>query len=138
MSQDTWKDVKSKVEGLGLKLKLHLEQEEDEADETARPGETRAAFEELGDKIQEAFSSFGNAAKDPAVRSDVKEIGLLLKDALQETFANVGAEVGDKMKSAADKMGQTKGQRAAESAADAANAGAQDTTVDSPTEDTGS
>ena len=130
MSQDTWTDVKGKVEGLGLKLKLHLEQEEDATDDTAKPGDTKAAFEEFGEKLQDAFASFGNAAKDPAVRADVKEIGLLLKDALQESLANVGAEVGGKMKKAGDKMGQT----GSDPSADEANAGAQDTVTEADTD----
>jgi hypothetical protein len=100
MAQDQWKDVKSKIEGLGLKLKLHLEQEDDDADER-EPGSTRKAFEDLGDRIEDAFEAFGNAAKDPAIRTDVKDLGLLLKDAIQDTLSGVGAEVrqaGERMK----------------------------------------
>lgn len=97
MAQDRWTDVKSKVEGLGLKLKLHVQQEDDEAEER-EPGSTRAALDDLGERLEDAFEAFGNAAKDPAVRSDVKEIGLLLKDALQETMSGVGAEVGDRFR----------------------------------------
>lgn len=97
MDQDRWIDVKSKVEGLGLKLKLHLQQEDDDAAER-EPGSTRAAFDDLGERLEDAFEAFGNAAKDPAVRADVQEIGLLLKDALRETMGNVGAEVGDRFR----------------------------------------
>ncbi len=106
MANDSWKEVKSKVEGLGLKLKLHLEQENDDADTTAEPGDTRAAVEELGEKLQEAFASFGNAAKDPAVRTDVKEIGTLLKEAVVDTFNEVGAEMGDSFKKTGDRSSQ--------------------------------
>ncbi len=95
MSQDTWKEVRDKVEGLGLKLKLHLEQENDEADTTSSPGDTKAAVEDLGQKLQDAFASFGNAAKDPAVQSDMKDIGASLKDAMLETFSAVGAKVDE-------------------------------------------
>jgi len=97
MTQDTWKDLKSKVEGLGLKLKLHLEQEEDETNTEAKPGDTKAAVEDLGNKVQDAFNSFGAAAKDQAVRDDVKDIGMMLKDTMLETFSNVNAEVGDRI-----------------------------------------
>lgn len=100
MSQDNWKDVKSKVEGLGLKLKLHLEQEADETNDEANPGDTKAAIEELGTKLQDAFASFGAAAKDQAVRDDVKDIGLTLKDAMYETLSTVGGEVGEAVKKA--------------------------------------
>jgi hypothetical protein len=109
MSQDQWKDVRSKVEGLGLKLKLHLEQEDDDANER-QPGSTRKAFEDLGDRLEDAFEAFGNAAKDPAVRADVKELGVLLKDAIQESLSGVGAEVrqaGERMKEGRSRGGDT-------------------------------
>lgn len=95
MSTDNWKEIRDKVEGLGLKLKLHLDQENDDADATATPGDTRAAVEDLGNRLQDAMSSFGNAAKDPAVHADVKEIGLLLKDAMMETLSAAGTKVDE-------------------------------------------
>ena len=92
---DTWKDVASKAEALGLKLKLHLEQEQEPGDEPA-PGDTKAMVEDLGRKVQDAFESVGNAAKDPAVHEDVKEMGRLFKDALMDTISTVGTEVRDR------------------------------------------
>ncbi len=111
MAQDDWKEVKSKMEGLGLKLKLHLEQENDESDDTATPGETKAAIEELGQKLQDAFASFSDAAKDPAVRTDLKDIGALLREAMINTFGEVGAEVGENLKKAGDKVNEKTGDR---------------------------
>lgn len=90
--QDSWKEVASKAEALGLKLKLHLEQEQDEGSER-EPGDTKAMVEELGQRLSDAFDGVGNAAKDPAVHEDVKDIGNVLKDALLATFNAVGAEV---------------------------------------------
>lgn len=107
MSQDRWQDVKTKVEGLGLKLKLHLEQEADEdGAEGDAAGQAQAAIEEMGAKLQDAVNSLGNAAKDPAIRSDLKDLGVLLRDAMNETFSTVGAEVGGILK-------KTKGDMAA-------------------------
>ncbi len=102
MSQDQWADVKSKVEGLGLKLKLHLQQEVDEDDER-EPGSTRAAMEDLGERLEDAFEAFGNAARDPAVQADIKEIGLLLRDALNDTMS----QAGERMRAAADSAGRS-------------------------------
>ena len=90
--QDSWKEVASKAEALGLKLKLHLEQEQDEASER-EPGDTKAMIDDLGQRLSDAFEGVGNAAKDPAVHEDVKDIGKVLKDALLSTFNAVGAEV---------------------------------------------
>ncbi len=109
MSQDRWQEVKTKVEGLGLKLKLHLEQEADEhGPDGEATGQAQAAIEEMGAKLQDAVNSLGNAAKDPAIRSDLKDLGELLRDAMNETFSTVGAEVGGILK-------KTKGEMAAES-----------------------
>ncbi|NNK91030.1 MAG: hypothetical protein HKO87_01235 [Acidimicrobiia bacterium] len=90
--KDSWREVAGKAEALGLKLKLHLEQEHDET--TPRePGDTKALVDDLGQRLQEAFDSMGNAAQDPAVHEDVKDMGRLMKDALLSTFNAVGAEV---------------------------------------------
>ena len=90
--QDTWKELGSKAEALGLKLKLHLEQEQDEATQR-EPGDTKATIEEMGKKFSEAFDSMGNAAKDEAVHEDIKEMGAIFKDALLATFNKVSSEV---------------------------------------------
>ena len=90
--QDSWKEVSSKAEALGLKLKLHLEQEQDGESER-QEGDTKQMVDEFGRKLGDAFDSMGNAAKDPAVHEDVKDLGRLFKDALMATFQTVGAEV---------------------------------------------
>lgn len=94
--QESWKEVATKAEALGLKLKLHLEQEQDDDHEARTEGDTKAMVDELGRKISDAFDSFGNAAKDPAVHDDVKDIGRLFRDALATTFHAVGAEVSSR------------------------------------------
>ena len=98
--QDSWKEVASKAEALGLKLKLHMEREADADDETAEEGSTKATLEDFGRKLQDAFESLGEAAKDPAVHADFKDMGLLFKDAITDTFSSVSTEVGDAMKKA--------------------------------------
>ncbi len=92
---ESWKDVASKAEALGLKLKLHLEQEQEDG-AAPEPGDTKAMVDDLGRKVQDAFESVGNAAKDPAVHEDVKEMGRLFKDALMGTLSTVGTEVRDR------------------------------------------
>lgn len=96
--QDSWKDVADKAESLGLKLKLHLEQEQDADDEEYSTGDTKEMLDDLGHKLNDAFDSFGNAAKDPAVHEDFRDIGRLLVDALVTTFNTVGAEVSSRTK----------------------------------------
>jgi len=124
MSQDRWEEVKSQVEGLGLKLKLHLEQEHEAADDDGATShsDAKAALEEMGTKLQDAFDSLGNAAKDPAIRADVKELGILLRDAMNETLSTVGAEVGQI-------INKTKGEMSTEGG-DGTSDGADDDAVD--------
>jgi hypothetical protein len=93
--QESWSEVMSRAEALGLKLKLHLEQEHD-ATADREPGDTKAMVDDLGHRLQEAFDSMGNAAKDPAVHEDVKDMGRLVKDALLSTFNAVGAEINSR------------------------------------------
>lgn len=94
--QDSWKDVAGKAEALGLKLKLHLEQEKEASDDGPVAGDTKALVDELTRKVSDAFDSIGNAAKDPAVHDDVKDMGRLFRDALVTTFNTVGAEVSSR------------------------------------------
>ena len=131
MSQDRWQEVKDKVEGLGLKLKLHLEQEhEEDGGDAAGDGvkQAQAAIEEMGAKLQDAVNSMGNAAKDPAIRSDLRDLGELLRDAMNETFSAVGAEVGGILK-------KTKGDMAAQGDAASEVAEAVNDAVDEATAD---
>jgi hypothetical protein len=121
--QDSWKEVAGKAEALGLKLKLHLAQEksEDPDGESTTESDAKAVVEDLGRKIQEAFDSAGNAAKDPAVHDDVKEMGRLFKDALLATVSTVGQEVQTRVD------GATK-------SADVEDASAEDAVVDASAE----
>lgn len=104
--RDTWRDVAAKAEAIGLKLRLHLEQEDQAGSDTqgAEPasGGTRAAIDELGAKLKDAIEAFGAAAKDPAVRTDVVDMGSLLKDALVTTFSAVGADVSEAARGVGD------------------------------------
>jgi Flp pilus assembly pilin Flp len=114
--RESWREVASKAESLGLKLRLHLEQEEGATDEPGGEGAsdeappaggagTRAAIEDLGNRLKDAFESFGAAAKDPAVRADVVDIGALLKDALMTTFTTVSADVTGAVRKAGGRSG---------------------------------
>ncbi len=125
MSQDRWQEVKAKVEGLGLKLKLHLEQENQEIDVDGEAGQTQAAIEEMGAKLQDAVNSLGNAAKDPAIRADLRDLGELLRDAMNETISTVGSEMGDILKKTKGEMAADQVEAApdAESVADDATGG---------------
>ena len=117
--QDSWKELASKAESLGLKLKLHLEQDStpedgdggfsDLADNASASGsrDPKALAEEAARKVQEAFDSLGSAAKDPAVHADAKDLGKLFKDAIMTTVGAVGSEVASKTSAARDVLDGT-------------------------------
>jgi len=91
-SRSAWNDAGERLSGLGLKLKLHYEQQRGEEGEQAR-SEVEGAVKRLADAVQDAFEAMGVAAKDQAVREDVKQVGQSLTDALNATFAEVSEEV---------------------------------------------
>lgn len=77
-----WSEVGERLEALALKLKLHFEQ-------TGRREEAPAAIEKLRNSVSEAFEAAGNAVRDDAVRTDIREAGRLFVDAVSATFAKV-------------------------------------------------
>ena len=81
-----WTKVGDELSGLGLKLKYHAQQEfsgdDDDAESSA---DVKDALKRLAAAIDDAVDAVGNAAKDPAVRTDVKNTGQSLLTALTTT-----------------------------------------------------
>jgi len=109
-SKENWEDVLSKIEGIGLKLKMHLEAEfaddpdepkeadvvEDAAGTAEKGSETdalMAGVEKFVDMIDDAFDAIGSAAKNDAVRSDFRDLGEQLRNALAATWNDAGADL---------------------------------------------
>ncbi len=80
--KQAWSNVADELSGLGLKLKYHVQEEFAEDGGT----EVKAALQRLANAIEETVDVVGNVAKDPAVRSDVRDSGRLFIDALSTTF----------------------------------------------------
>jgi hypothetical protein len=81
--ESSWGELGSRLDALGLKLKMHYEQAGDGTD-------AKETLEKLKKGVQEAFDATGNAVKDEAVRSDVKEAGRLFADAIGESLNKLG------------------------------------------------
>lgn len=96
-SRAAWRDTGERFNQLGLKLKLHYEEQRGEEAERAR-GEVEGAVRRLADAVQDAFEAIGAAARDQAVREDVKQVGQSLTDALNATFAEVSGHVREAMR----------------------------------------
>lgn len=96
--RSAWNEAGERLQGLGATLKQHYAQQRgDEAGQTKE--QVGDAFKKVGEALQGAFDALGAAAKDPAVKEDVKQAGRSVSDALSVTFA----ELSDDVKKAFDK-----------------------------------
>ena len=89
--RQAWEQVGENLSGLGVKLKEHLNQELSDDDEE----KVASALKRLGDAIEETVDAIGNAAKDPAVKDDVKTLGKSFFEALSVTVELAGEKVRD-------------------------------------------
>jgi hypothetical protein len=80
-----WRALGDRVEELGQKLKSHLSQ--------ADTSDVSDALDKLGRTVREAFDAAGQAVRDEAVRSDVREVGRAFADAVTATFNRAKADV---------------------------------------------
>jgi enamine deaminase RidA (YjgF/YER057c/UK114 family) len=90
-TKQAWDEVADRFASLGLKLKLHFE----ETAAAARPDEdaVKEALAALRESLDKAFSSVGNAVKDPSVKDDVVDVARSLGDALATTFSKVSDDL---------------------------------------------
>lgn len=103
--RSAWNEAGDRLQSLGASLKQHYAQQRgDDAGQTKE--EVSDAFKKVGDALQGAFDALGAAAKDPAVKDEVKQTGRSVADALSVTFS----EIADDVKAAFDKR---KGEAAA-------------------------
>lgn len=79
--QPSWHDVAERLRALAQKIKLHAKQSGD--------GGLPAAMTTLGQSVRESFDTAEKTIRDPAVRSDVRELGKLLADALTAAASQV-------------------------------------------------
>jgi len=84
-----WSELADRLDALALKLKLHYEQ-------AGGDGVPRA-LDELRDSVQEAFTAAGNAIQDDAVRTDVREVGVMVAEAVADGLTTVGSDLREAM-----------------------------------------
>ena len=83
-----WSEVASQLNELGLKLQLHFEQAAAEGREDEE--KVKDALRAIGDAVEQAFGALAAAARDDAVRADIKDVGGAVRGALDATFAELG------------------------------------------------
>jgi hypothetical protein len=91
-AKSAWVDTGEQLSSLGSKLGAHYEKQRGTEGAQAR-AETEEALKRVGQAVQDAFEAVGAAAKDEAVRQDVKQVGRSLVGALELTFRQVSGEI---------------------------------------------
>lgn len=91
-AKSAWHEASERFGSLGTKLKLHYEQQRGQEADQAK-AEVRDAMRKLTSALEDAFEAIGTAARDDAVKTDVKQVGQSLATALGATFSQVSAEV---------------------------------------------
>ncbi|HET9656732.1 MAG TPA: hypothetical protein VFP72_15375 [Kineosporiaceae bacterium] len=91
-ARSAWHETGERFSSLGAKLKQHYEQQRGTDAEQSK-AEVRDALKRLSGALEDAFEAIGSAARDDAVKSDVKQVGQSLVGALGVTFNEVSAEV---------------------------------------------
>jgi len=81
---EDWNEVVDAVEGLALKLKLHFETIAEEPS-----AGVKSAVEDMGQAVERSFDALRNAVDDPAVKQDVKDVAIALRDAVCNSFSSL-------------------------------------------------
>jgi|SRR5918993_5000574 hypothetical protein len=94
-----WNDASARLSELAMELKLHYERQrgadgdQERGDSDRARSEVESAAKRVTEAVRDVFEAIGAAAKDPAVKDDVKHVGQSLTDALNATFAEVSADM---------------------------------------------
>lgn len=91
-AKSAWHEAGERFNSLGAKLKTHYEHQRGQDADQAK-AEVRDALRRLTAALDDAFEAIGTAARDEAVKGDVKQVGQSLVTALGATFSQVSAEV---------------------------------------------
>jgi hypothetical protein len=86
--KSAWNDAGERLGGLGRRLKGHYDVQRGEESEQVG-AELKEAVKKLTEAVQDAFEAVGAAAKDQAVKDDVRQVGQSLTVALGATFTEI-------------------------------------------------
>jgi hypothetical protein len=87
--KEAWITVGDELSALGLKLKYHFEEEMSES----QADEAKNAMKKMADALEDSVESVANAAKDSAVRDDLRGAAQAFIDAVAATATEVGEEL---------------------------------------------
>jgi hypothetical protein len=81
VAQD-WTNVGDAIESLALKLQLHFESVTDES-----AAAVKSAVDDVGDAVERSFDALRSAVEDQAVKENVREVAVRLRDAVSNTLS---------------------------------------------------
>jgi hypothetical protein len=94
-----WAEIGSRLEALAVKLKLHYHQ-------AGGDGAPRT-IDEVRESIRDAFTATENAVNDEAVRTDVREAGVMVAEAVADALTAVGGDLREALHRTEVKKGGT-------------------------------
>jgi hypothetical protein len=98
-SKQAWDEVNQSFTALGRRLKQHYDQQTGAGGAaTADRRAVEDALRKLADSLDQAFTSVGNAVRDPGVQQDARKAGASLGEALSRTFSEVSDDLRDRFK----------------------------------------
>lgn len=80
-THEDWSEVADRIQALALKLKLHTEEELAELDISVGD-----VCERIGTAVTAASEALADAAKDEAIRQDLRDVGAALRDAITNSL----------------------------------------------------
>lgn len=89
-AQNPWQEVQEGLRSLTMKLDYHLRQASSE-----QRADAQAALQKVADALDGAVDGIRAASSDPAVRSDLAQLGSALNRAVSSTMSDVGGEIRD-------------------------------------------
>lgn len=95
-SRREWEEVTETFSGLGQRLREHYERQRSAEAPEGKP-EVEQALRTLGDALDRAFSSVGEALRDPEFRRGAGQAVNALGDALAATVNETGEELRKRM-----------------------------------------
>lgn len=94
-SKQAWEQVRNDAAGLGERLKRHYESRKEvgAAEGEQSRAELDRALQNLGDALENVFTSIGTVAKDQGIREDARKVSGSFMQALSATFAEVSEDL---------------------------------------------
>jgi hypothetical protein len=90
-AKQKWDEVGERFGELGRHLKERYDSQSAFGDDEKT--KVNDALHQIGESLDAGFTALGDSLRDPAMRSDLKDAGAAIADALSSTFKDVADEL---------------------------------------------